>query len=81
MIKIHIGKSNDITVENTYFAPRDTTSPHYNTVDTDIAYCIRHINNNPDSILTGAVNAHSTLWYATHTMTTTGQLISDLIRN
>ena len=53
-----------ITVAITYFPPRDTMSPHYNTVDTDIAYCIRHVTNIPDSILTGDVNAHSTLWYS-----------------
>ena len=64
LIKIHIGKTKDITVANTYFTPRNTTSPHYNTVDTDIAYGIRHVNNIPDSILTGGVNAHSTLWYS-----------------
>ena len=61
LIKIHIGKTKDITVANTYFPPRDSTSPHYNTVDTDIAYCIRHVTNIPDSILTGDVNEHSQL--------------------
>ena len=40
LIKIHIGKTKHITVANTYFPPRDTAAPHYNTVDTDIAYCI-----------------------------------------
>ena len=40
LIKIHIGKTKHITVANTYFPPRDTASPHYNTVDTNIAYCI-----------------------------------------
>ena len=38
LIKIHIGKTKDIIVANTYFPPRDTTSSHYNTVDTGIAY-------------------------------------------
>ena len=61
LIKIHIGKTKDITAANTYFPPRDTTSPHYNTVDTDIAYCIRPVTIIPDSILTGDVIAHSTL--------------------
>ena len=69
LIKIHIGKTKDITVANSYFLPRDTTSPHYNTVNTDIVYSIRHVTNIPDSILTGDVNAHSTLWYS-HTPTT-----------
>ena len=55
-------------------------SPHYNTVDTDIAYCIRHVTNIPDSILTGDVNAHSTLLYS-HTEDHRGQLISDIISN
>ena len=38
LIKIHIGKTKHITVANTYFPPRDMASPHYNTMDTDIAY-------------------------------------------
>ena len=80
LIKIHISKTKHITVANTYFPPRDTTSPHYNTVDTDIAYCIRHVTNIPDSILTCDVNAHSTLWYP-HTDDHRGQLISDIISN
>ena len=73
-------KTNDITVTNTYFPPRDMTSPHYNTVDTDIAYCIRHVTNIPDSILTGDVNAYLTLWYS-HTDDHRGQLISAIISN
>ena len=52
LIKIHIGKTKDITVANAYFPPRDTTSPHHNTVDTDIACYIRHLTNIPDTILT-----------------------------
>ena len=80
LIKIHIGKTKDITVTNTYFPPRDTTSPHYNTVDTDITYCIRHVTNIPDSMLTGDVKAHSTLWYS-RTDDHRGQLISYIISN
>ena len=34
----YTGKTNHITVANTYFPPRDTTSPHYQPVDTNIAY-------------------------------------------
>ena len=58
LIKIQIVMTKDITVANTYSQPRDTTSPHYNTMDTDIAYCIRHVTKIPDLILTGDVNAH-----------------------
>ena len=49
-------------------------------MDTDIAYYIQHITNIADSILTGDVNAHSTLWYS-HTDDHRGQLISDTISN
>ena len=74
--QITIGNTKPITVANTYFPPRDPTSPYYNTVDTDIAYCIRHITNIPDSIITGDGNAHSTLWYS-HTDDHRGKLNSD----
>ena len=80
LIKIHTCKTKDITVANTYFLPRDTTLPHYSTMDTDIAYCIRHVTNIPDSTLTCDVNAHATLWYS-HTDDHRGQLISDIIGN
>ena len=45
-----------------------------------MAYCIRHVTNMPDSILTGDVNAHSTLWYS-HTDDHWRQLISNIISN
>ena len=41
---------------------------------------ILHVSNTTDSILTGDVNAHSTLWYS-HTNDHRGQLISDIISN
>ena len=49
-------------------------------MDTDIAYCIRHVTNMPDSILTGGVNAYSTPSYS-HIDDHRGQLNSDLINN
>ena len=49
-------------------------------MDTNIAYCIRHVTNIPDSILTGDVNTHLTRWYS-HTDDHRGQLISDIIRH
>ena len=51
------------TIANLYVPPRDTASPHYATLDADIPYCREHITNITDSILTGDVNAHSTLWH------------------
>ena len=49
-------------------------------MDTEIAYCIRQITNIPDSIFTGDINAHTTLWYS-HSDDHRGQLISDIIIN
>ena len=73
LIKIHIGKTKHITVANTYFSPSDTTSPHYNILDTDITQYIQHVTYIPDSILTGDLNAHTD----DHRV----QLISDIISN
>ena len=80
LVKIHILKNKHITVENPYLPPRDTTLPHYNTVDTDIELCIQHVTNIPDSIFACDVNADSTLSYS-HTDDHRGQMISDIISN
>ena len=53
---------------------------HYKTADTDIQHCIQYITNIPHSVLTGDVNAHSTLWYS-YTDDHRGQLIADVISN
>ena len=58
----------------------DTTSTHYKTADTDIQHCILYITNIPHSVLTGDVNAHSTLWHS-YTDDHRGQLIADVISN
>ena len=49
-------------------------------MDIDIAYHMRHVTNIPDSIVTGDMNAHTTLWYS-HTDDHRGQLIFDIISN
>ena len=64
MVKVHINNTKDITIANIYIPPRDTTSTHYKTADTDIQHCIQYITNIPHSVLTGDVNAHSTLWHS-----------------
>ena len=58
----------------------NTTSTHYKTADTDIQHCIQYITNIPHSVLTGDVNAHSTLWHS-YTDDHRGQLIADVISN
>ena len=51
----------NITLIHLYIPPRDTSSPHYAKLDPDITYCIGHITNITDSILTCDMNARSTL--------------------
>ena len=38
MVKIHINKTKHITIANIYILPRDSTSTHYKTADTDIQH-------------------------------------------
>ena len=76
MVRVHINNTKHITIANIYIPPRDRTSMHYKTADTAIQYItnIRH------SVLTGDVNAHSTLWHS-YTDYHTGQLIADVFSN
>ena len=60
MFKVHINNTKHITIAKIYIPPRDTTSTHYKTADTDIQHCIQYITNIPHSVFTGDVNAHST---------------------
>ena len=80
MVKVHINNTKHITIANIYIPPRDTTFTHYKTADTDIQHCIQYITNIPHSVLTGDVNAHSTLWHS-YTDNHKGQLITDVISN
>ena len=80
MVKVHINNTKHITIANIYIPPRDTTSTHYRTADTDIQHCIQYITNIPHSVLTGDVNAHSTLWHS-YTDDHRGQLIAYVISN
>ena len=80
MVKVHINNTKHITITNVYLPPRDSTSTHDKTADTDIQHCIQCITNIPHSILTGDVNTHSTLWHS-YTHDHRGQLIADVISN
>ena len=81
MVKVHISNTKHVTIANIYIPPRDNTSTHYKTAATDIQHCIQWcITNIPHSVLTGEVNAHSTLWHS-YTDDHTGQLITDVISN
>ena len=52
MVKVHINNTKHITIANIYIPPRDTTSTHYKTADTDIQHCIQYITNITHSVLT-----------------------------
>ena len=80
MVKVTINNTKHITIANIYIPPRDTTSTHYKTADTDIQHCIQYITNIPHSVLTGDVNAHSTLWHS-YTDDHRGQLMAEVISN
>ena len=80
MVKVHINNTKHIRIANIYIPPRGSTSTHYKTSDTDIQRCIQHITNIPHSVLTGDVNAHSTLWHS-YTDDHRGQLIAAVIGN
>ena len=80
MVMVHINNTKHITIANIYIPPRDITSTHYKTADTDIQHCIQYITNIPHSVLTGDVNAHSTLWHS-YTDDHRGQLIAEVISN
>ena len=78
MVRVDINNTKHITIANFDMPPRDSTSTHYRTADTDINHCIQHITNIPQSVLTGDVNAHSTLWHS-YIDDHRGQLIADVI--
>ena len=80
MVKIHINNSKHITIANIYIPPRDSTSTHYKSSDTDIQHCIHHITNKAHSVLTGDVNVHATVWHS-YTDNHRGQVIADVISN
>ena len=80
MVKVHITNTKHITISSIYIPPRDSTSTHYQTADTDIQHFIQNITNIPHSVLTGDVNAHSTSWqsyYDDHR----GKLIAGVMSN
>ena len=80
MVKVHINNTKHITIANIYIPPRDDTSTDYKPADTDIQHYIQYITKIPHSVLTGDVNAHSTLWHS-YTDDYKGQLIADVISN
>ena len=80
MVKVHINNTKHITIAKICIPPRDSTSTHCKTADTDIQHCIQYITNIPYAVLTVDVNAHSTLWHS-YTDDHREQLKADVISN
>ena len=80
MVNVHINNTKHITITNMYIPSPGTISMYYKTADTDIQHNIQYITKIPHSVLTGDVNAHSTLWHS-YTDDHTGQLKADVISN
>ena len=80
MVKVHTNNTKHITIANIHIPPRDSTSTHYKTVNTDIQHCIQNITNIPHSVLIEDVNAYSTHWHP-YTDDHKGQPIADVISN
>ena len=68
------------SLQQTYLRPLIHTTQNYKTAGMDIHHCVQYITNIPPSVLTGDVNAHSTLWHSC-TDDHRGQLIANVISN
>ena len=79
-MNLPINNTKHITIANMYIPPLDSTCTHYKTAETYIQHCIQYITNIPHSVLTGDVDAHSTLWLS-YIDDHRGQLKADVIRN
>ena len=77
---VHINNTKHITIANMYTHPPDSTYTHYKTANMGIQHCIQYITNISHSVLTGDVNAHSTLWHS-YTDDHRGHIIADVITN
>ena len=67
-------------IANIYIPPSNTTNQNQTNEDNDITQCLNHITSTPNSILTGDINAHSTLWNS-NTNDRRGNIIADIIQN
>ena len=56
MAMVRINNTKHITIANIYIPPRDSTSTHYKTPETDIQHCIQYITNIPHSVQSGPKN-------------------------
>ena len=78
MVNVHLNNTKHITIANVYIPPRDSRSTHSKTAIK--TYNPASSTTIPYSVLTGDVNAHSSLWHS-YTDDHRGQLIAEVISN
>ena len=79
LVTIHLTPKK-FQIANIYIPPSNTTNQNQTNEDNDITQCLNHITSTPNSILTGDINAHSTLWNS-NTNDHRGNIIADIIQN
>jgi len=62
-----------------YLPPRDSDTTYQNE-DKELEQLFNHLLNLPNNIITGDINAHSTLWHST-LVGHRGRIITDIIQN
>ena len=78
--KIHLSQKKHIHITNIYIPPHNSTDPHQRNEDLDVTNAMTYASTLTNSIITGDVNAHSTMWFS-HTDDHRGQLIADILQN
>jgi hypothetical protein len=78
LVKLHFNKDKFLHIANLYIHPRDAQHPHNSTIDSDIKKCVEFVTKHKNAMLTGDINAHSTLWFSKNT-DKRGELITNLL--
>ena len=80
IITLHLSPKKTLKIINIYIPPCNSTNQNQTNEDTEITHCINTITSIPNSILSGDINAHSTLWYSNQN-DHRGTIIADVIQN
>ena len=79
-ITLHLSLKKNLNISNLYIPPRDSTQLSQTDEDTLTTKCFDLLTSSPDSIITGDINAHSSLWFSPLS-DHRGYHIEDLITN
>ena len=80
IITLHLSPKKTLKIINIYIPPCNSTNQNQTNEDAEITHCINTITSIPNSILSGDINAHSTLWYSNQN-DHRGTIIADVIQN